>query len=290
MRGFNYKVRGVEEIYQYGGNFYKEIIEGEKGFLKCVDEAYEGFEHSGNNGFKVPNMTRIWNLPFNAGGFLYGSSLGHLHTEKGINVQEIYEFFGYGGMLISSEKETKLYLCGAGDKVGVPPDCSMTILNLSFKELLTLDMANPGENKSSKDILLENARGPMLGLYHTGMQNGNEYCSSFICSSFLSHRFKEGIKLPDSGIVKMRINSKYRNFGISRDEEMELKIGSDESDLVSDIFRKRREFENYGIRVIEPDEELECRARDGKFYRIRDGLEKLAVSSDRLIYRILGMD
>ncbi len=286
---FRHNIRAINEIYKLGGNFYYDLIKSRKDFLENIYEAYEGFEHRACDETKMPNLTRIWNLPFNSGGFLYGSSMGHLHPQSDFDVQEIYEFLGYGGMLISSKNETKLYLCGKGDKIIVPPDCMMTILNLNFKELETLDMANPKENESSKDILLKDLRGPMIVLNHTGMQRKNEYSSSFIYSSFLSHKFREKIILPLGGIVKMGINSKYENFKINQNEEIEFIIGSDESDLVNEIFRKRNEFRKYNIEIIEAEKGVDCIGRDRRHYRICDSLERLAISSDKLIHNILGM-
>ena len=289
-KDFRRNIRSIGEVHKYGGGFYERIINEKKRFLECVIDAYEGSEHYGKNGCKIPNMTRIWNLPFNSGGFLYGSSLGHVHPKRDFHTQEIYEFFGHGGMMIASGKEAKLYICEEGDKVAVPSDCMMTILNFSANELLTLDLANPAENESSKDILLKDRRGPMIALYHTGMQNEMEYCSLFSCSSFLSHKFMRMIRLPTKGIVKMRLNKEYDIFKDVGNEEIELKVGDDESDLLNEIFIRRNELRKYNISVIEAEAGVECIGRDERHYRICERLEREAVSSSRLVPRILGME
>ncbi len=276
----------MEDICRYGGEFYKKIIDEKRGFVNFIREAYEGIEHKPENlREKLLNITRIWNLPFNAGGFMYGSTLGHKHENYDFDVQEIYEFWNRGGMLISFNEGSKLFVCKPGDKVVVPPKCMMTILNFSVDELETLDMANPSENASSKVILEE--KGPMITFYHTGMQNGNLYCSSFKCSSYLSQRFGRRIEFPLEGVVKMRLNSQYENFGIKEDAEVEFFVRDGE--FSGEIIRKRDELARYNIEVVEASGSVSCNGRDGKSYRISEPLEKLVVRSDKIVHRILGI-
>ena len=286
MKEYRHNVRGIEEIHKYGKEFYRRLIEERRGFLDCVLEAYEGIEHKpGEFSEKLPNITRVWNLPFNAGGFMYGSTLGHRHENYDFDVQEIYEFWNKGGMLISFNEGNKLFVCKSGDKVVVPPKCMMTILNFSVDELETLDMANPSENASSKAIL--EGRGPMIAFYHTGMQNGNLYCSSFKCSSYLSQRFGRRIDFPLEGIVKMRLNSRYDNFGIKEDAEVEFFVC--DGGFSGEIIRKKDELARYNIEVIEASDSVSCKGRDGQSYIISEPLEKLVVRRDKIVHRILGM-
>lgn len=291
--GFRHNLRGIGEIHKYGGDFYRAILNRVGGFSDFVRDAYEGFEHRPSNlKEKICNITRIWNLPLNAGGFLYGSSLGHVHSDADFQTQEIYEFLNYGGMLISSEEGSKLYVCKPGDKVVVPSCCMMTILNFSFGELETLDFANPSENESSKSILISGNRGPMLAFYHTGMNGKDRYCSLFNCSSFLSHRFARRIDFPTHGIVKMRINSKYNGFyrlNIIEDMEVEFKIGNEDGDLVSEILENRDKLKKIGIDVIECGSSVSCIGRDGRSYCLRDSLESLVAANDKILHKVFGI-
>src|SRR3989338_62224 len=177
---YTHKPRTIHEIHEHGHGFYKRIIKEHGGIPDSFREAYIGWENCSKDSSpeelskKQPNVTYLWNIPFNGTGFLYGSTLGHKHPSLDFLVQEIYEFFGFGGMLISRGKSTQLYICKKGDKLAVPTDCTMTILNLSREPLLTLDMANPRENPSSKDYLKE-MNGPMLALCHLGNSKSYKY-------------------------------------------------------------------------------------------------------------------
>ena len=295
---FNHKVRSIEEVHVNGGDFYKNIIDERHGFLDCVKEAYEGFEHwpptDHRLDAKIPNVTRLWNLPFNSGGFMYGSSMGHVHKKYDFDVQEIYEFLNFGAMLIASNKDRaiRMHVCEPGDKVAVPPDCMMTILNLSFDELVTLDMANPYENESTKEVLIEERRGPMLALYHTSRDTLNSYSTSHFCSSFLSHRFNDRVVLPLDGIVRMKLNKKYSGIYNVPDADVGLDfiIGSDNGDLADEILKHKDGFASCGIDVVKAESSVGCIGRDKDVHWIYHPLERLVTSSDRNIYDIFGMN
>lgn len=274
--------RGINEIYKYAGEFYMKIIDERGGFCGFITEAYEGFEHFPEElSFKVPNITRIWNLPCNSGGFMYGSSMGHMHDKYEFDVQEIYEFDNFGGMLIA-DNNVKLYVCKPRDKVIVGPNCMMTILNLSFRKLETLDMANPLTNGSSKEIVKE--KGPMIALYHTGNTN-EDRCPDFSLSS----RFNQPISLPTSGVVIMRLNKRYEQFGIRDDVAIEFDIDNKEDSLLENILRSREELAKYNIEVVEGNRVIECVGRDGRMYCLDGLLGDIARGQEKKLHKMLGM-
>ena len=280
---FRHNIRKIDEIYKYGGEFYKKIIDERGGFKDFISEAYEGFEHSPQNlSLKRPNMTKIWNLPFNSGGFLYGSSLGHVHPKSDFEVQEIYEFHSYGGMLISSDGLNRLYVCRPCDKVVVPADCTMTILNFFYGVMKSIDMANPLENKSSKEIIEQ--KGPMIAFYHTGKNaEANHY------EPYFSEIFGPKVVFPVSGDVKMKINKEYRELGIKDDEIIEFNINSNWNSLAENILKRRKEFERYNIEVIEGNRTIRCKGRKGEVYSLDLPLEYLVRDEGKKVHKLLGM-
>jgi hypothetical protein len=251
------KPRQIEEIIRLGGELYKDILCRNSGFRPEIREAYQGFESNPNYPLeKMPNITCFSNLFFNSGGFVFASSLGHTHPEGYFEVQEIYEFHGSGGMLISTKKSLDLYVCEAGDKVAVPPNCMMTILNLSENNLTTLDMANPKQNPSSKDILTEK-RGPMLAFYKDR-----------------------------EGLYRMRWNSRYEEFEIPKDIEFNLSQNVDES-LSEVLLRKRNKLANYNIQISKASPVIECFGPNNKLFTLDTPLLKLVDSIEKPLQKLL---
>ncbi len=279
-----HNIRKIEEVYKHGGEFYRKIIEERGGFDDNVKEAYEGFEHAPENlNVKRPNITRIWNLPLKNGGFVYGSSMGHIHDNYNFDVQEIYEFANYGGMVISDDRDIRFYVCRPKDKVIVPPNCMMTIFNLSYQVLETMDMANPLTNGSSKEILIEK-KGPMIAFYHTG-EGGSEYYSD----SYLSRRFGNAVKFSKNGNAEIKLNKNYEQFGIGEDLAIDFRIDSSESSLVENILKNKDELRKYNIDVLEGKRIIDCIGRDGNKYIFDWPLGDLARSRDKVVHRALGM-
>lgn len=105
---------------------------------------------------KLTNRTRLQNLLTRRGHLILGSTFGHQHTqkEKGDKrrFQEIYEFLGYGAMLIRNADGIFLYVLKPQEKVLVGTGDNMTIINLSATPLITLDYANPQMNSAHKDL------------------------------------------------------------------------------------------------------------------------------------------
>jgi len=105
---------------------------------------------------KLSNITVLPNLLTQTGFLILGSTFGHQHTqkEKGDNriFQEIYEFLGYGAMLLRNANGTFLYVLKPQEKVLVGTGDNMTIINLSTTPLVTLDYANPKMNSAHKAL------------------------------------------------------------------------------------------------------------------------------------------
>lgn len=127
---------------------------------------YSGAEHTGKP--KLPNITVLPNLQTDKGITILGSTMGHQHTqaENGDErqFQEIYEFHGYGGMLLGNKNYTNLHLLSPGKKVSVGTNDNMTIFNFGTYPLITLDYANPNKNEAQKD--LEKKLGSFITIAH----------------------------------------------------------------------------------------------------------------------------
>jgi len=157
---------------------------------------YSGAEHTGDP--KLPNITVLPNIPtrrarrmrleFDKKRFdigrdfpfslptgqevtLFGCTMGHWHgqTDCPDGIQELYEFQGYGALLIDrpESEEVELWVARDGDKVAVPQQCHMTLYNLDDLDhpLVTLDFANPDRNYANKE--LAGRIGPILLAYYT---------------------------------------------------------------------------------------------------------------------------
>ena len=159
----------------------KPIFKNSKDYQKFrfpyeeMDGVYIGAEHCNANSSteeiikKRVNLTFFGNLEakLNLNGkkaIVMASSMGHKHPLD-LDLQEIYEFKGYGAMIIEKpRKETKIIFTRPGGKIAVPGNCHMTIYNLDLKPLETQDFANPKQNESDKKIEKEN--GPMFCIYY----------------------------------------------------------------------------------------------------------------------------
>ena len=152
LKELGYKIndRTLENVMPFFSEDYKKISLGLE--YRTSDVIYSGAEHTGNP--KLPNITLLPNLIENRNVIL-GSTFGHQHTKilgDTRHFQEIYEFLGYGGMLIRNKFGTTLHILNPGEKVIVTNTDNMTILNLQEKPLITLDYANPSRNLANKDL------------------------------------------------------------------------------------------------------------------------------------------
>ena len=129
---------------------------------KNDDAVYSGLEHQGNP--KLPNATILPNLRTIDDKTFLNTTTGHQHLQKlkgdERKFQEIYEFFGYGAILLRNNSGANLHILKRGEKVVVGTDDNMTLFNLDDSELQTLDYANPAMNSANKD--LETSIGPLL--------------------------------------------------------------------------------------------------------------------------------
>jgi len=129
---------------------------------------YIGAEHSPKDLMKkFVNLTFFANLEAALNkefAIVMASSMGHYHPQN-LNVQEVYEFKGYGAMLINKDEKTDFIFLKPNEKVAVPGNCNMTIYNLDNKPLKTLDFANPEKNLSNKN--LQKQKGPMFCIYYS---------------------------------------------------------------------------------------------------------------------------
>lgn len=122
---------------------------------------------------KLPNITVVPNLETtNYEGLIsrrtvFGCTMGHYHppSNLGYLVQEVYEFQGYGLMVLDhGTGEIELWVARDGDKVSVPSDCHMTLYNLgdNYHPLIMLNVAH-ASHEPKKDLVKK--CGPVLLVY-----------------------------------------------------------------------------------------------------------------------------
>ena len=185
----------------FGESFQKLFSEDFHAFARRYhlierSPVYSGAEHTGDP--KLPNITVLPNIPtrwpgsmhlkFDKERFgigrdfpfslftgqevtLFDCTMGHWHgqTDCPDRIQELYEFQGYGALVVDRPEngEVELWVARDGDKVAVPQQCHMTLYNLDDLDhpLITLDFANPDRNYANKELV---ARvGPLLLAYYT---------------------------------------------------------------------------------------------------------------------------
>ncbi|MEI6058153.1 MAG: hypothetical protein WCP89_00090 [archaeon] len=169
-RGYKINPRKFGDIWKILGK--SKLVKRKEFDIKDDKEVYSGAEYTKTP--KLPNITVLPDLWIGMDQ-LHGSSLGHQHTqsEKGDKrlFQEIYEFLGYGAMLLRNENSTNLYVLKPREKVIVGTGDNMTLFNLDYKPLVTIDMANPQMNSANKD--LENEVGPLMIMKHMEFSEAN---------------------------------------------------------------------------------------------------------------------
>ena len=119
---------------------------------------------------KLPNITVVPNWPTRKGRVtVVGCTMGHWHPDREPRVQEVYEFQGFGLLVLDHQQGApEIHVARAGDKIAVPTACHMTLYNLGDIDnpLVTLDFADPrpGHNDSNKDLVGQ--WGPILLAYY----------------------------------------------------------------------------------------------------------------------------
>lgn len=120
---------------------------------------------------KLPNITYLPNARTLDNGIMLMTSLGHKHTQKQKGdtraFQEVYEFFGYGGMLLRNSSGTRFHILKPRDKICTGTDDNMTIVNLNEHPLITQDLSNPKMNSADK-LLEERIKTMMLCTFYNG--------------------------------------------------------------------------------------------------------------------------
>ncbi len=138
---------------------------------------YSGADHAGDP--LLPNITILPDLMarhipgVNGPAEVLGCTMGHWHLAdpQGRRTQEIYEYQSWGLMVLDHEAGCpEIWVLRAGDKVAVPSGCHMTMYNLggSSQPLVSLDYANPANNRANKDLI--GTHGPILLVYRTATE------------------------------------------------------------------------------------------------------------------------
>jgi hypothetical protein len=226
------------------------------------DGIYVGTEHSGSP--KLPNITLLPNLGAR-GIYVLGSTFGHQHTqrEKGDTreFQEIYEFLGFGAMLLRTEEQCNLHLLTPGQKVIVPTNANMTFFNMGKEPLLTLDYANPEMNSANKNLEAE---------------IGTLLC----CEYFPFHRaldFTINSKYAERGLV----TNSYSDRGNKTIRVDRLELGQEAFDRIKE---QEQRFRMAGINIVTGGnipKNLE--------QALSLGLTELALKQDPVLFGILNL-
>jgi oxalate decarboxylase/phosphoglucose isomerase-like protein (cupin superfamily) len=174
----------------------------------CIEDCgivYSGAEHSRRTG-KLPNITVLPNLAADRVTVL-GSTMGHHQGNPELETQEVYEFCGFGAMIVDLDgSDVILYYAKQGDKVLIPSFCNMTLYNLGEEPLITYDFSDPLRNSSTKD--LQKAAGPICCFSLDGPQ-----LTVKMNEKYFNRQDGSGIparQKPKQTALKIRLNSGNR--------------------------------------------------------------------------------
>ena len=229
--GYKLNKRGLDQVSKLFFRGYSAAMEKAVMPTRSAGDnfMYLGAEHTENP--KLPNLTYLPNLG-SRGDLVLGSTFGHQHTqrERGDTreFQEIYEFLGYGGMLLRTKDRCDLHLLSPGEKIIVPTNANMTFFNFGKETLITLDYANPEMNRANKE--LETEIGTMLCCEYFSFQRAMDFT----------------------------INAKYVENGLLKNSyepiDGDRVIRVDRSELGEDAFRRIKEqeqrFKMAGITIL----------------------------------------
>ncbi|HRZ86026.1 MAG TPA: hypothetical protein P5277_04590 [Candidatus Paceibacterota bacterium] len=215
-----------------------------------TDNVYVGLESCNKNSTseelenKLPNLTFLPNLEAKLSRekvIVMGSTMGHFHPSN-LAVQEIYEFEGYGAMVIdtrtkeegkvNSKGNIDLIMLKPGEKVIVPGNCNMTMYNLQEDPLEMQDFANPTNNIGIKN--LQKKFGPVFCVYY----------------------------YPKKGNLNFKLNPLYTQSDWISPSELNVKLKvpsvSQIGELVSDASKNNskfiEKFKSLGINLITADQ------------------------------------
>ncbi len=186
------------------GDLERDFFKGDYGELEFPYDkdfiAYTGAEYQQLP--KFPNLTVLPNLQTIAKEIILGSTMGHQHiNKKEIDkrlFQELYEFQGYGVMILRNTERTNLHLLKPGEKVFTGPQDAMTFYNLDSAPLKTVDYANPEINDASKD--LEKEIGPLMLIRFNNGSATFQVNNSYFERNLLTPQITTPIQIRDTNL------------------------------------------------------------------------------------------
>lgn len=228
--GYKIRERTFEDIRKLFSKDYKRFN------FPYIDSdgVYVGFEDGDKESSdeqlrgKKCNLTFLGNLDGPLGDerrVVMGSTMGHFHPLK-LSLQEVYEFEGFGAMVID---DVFVFMEPFG-KVYVPGDVNMTLYNLQREPLETRDFANPRFNESHKK--LQEKIGPIL------------------CISYS----------PETERMNFVVNPEHTSGKFSRMFSLPCRLSSLGEDLLEQREELRERFSRVGITFVLWNELAECKA------------------------------
>ena len=253
------------------------------------DVVYLGAEHTGNP--KLPNITILPNLA-SGGKVILGTTMGHQHTQHEKKdtrkFQEIYEFKGYGGMLLRNKQETKFHILKPDEKIIVGTADNMTLFNLDESPLLTLDYANPAMNQATKKLEEELGTFIFISFQHWGETSEAKFCLN---KSYMERGF---VNPENHNSLELKISMRDLNLGRNLYERLGKK-GPDEQISrslpgLSRAFYNESE-ENMTERFSKSGIKLEFGSNLPEDLReeFSPGLPELVLTKNKILFKELGM-
>lgn len=254
--GYKIKERTLEnDVQPLFSEDYKALFTGEEvNTMRDFDTpfktkgAYSGAEYP-DKATKKPNITLLPNL--GVGNFVVmGCTMGHEQRTSMLPIQEIYEFRGYGAMLLRGNGKAKLFYAKPGDKVLVPgksgpagTENNMTAFNLDQTPLPTLDLSNPDHNLSKK--YLQRLIGPPMCVYYDKKDESINFC---INPDYLN---PGAVATPKDLHIRMP-SIKYHLF-----QGEDNGIGKEIQDRLQDDRHSSDAFERAGIELVAASPRIE---------------------------------
>lgn len=190
--------------------------------------------YSGVEFKELPNITILPNLKTKEGFIVMGSTMGHYQEAMDgskLPILEIYEYFGFGAMLIDNKDDPfmELHYLKPGDKVFTMNRCNMTLYNLDMHPLITNDFANPKIHQGDKTLQKE--IGPSLIIRQDGVRMDFK-----LNERYINREDGLGVKLEDFEDKDLLVQ-----VHAAPGKEIYDKLGTE---------KVRKEFEKIGIRLV----------------------------------------
>ncbi|MBS1787715.1 MAG: Gfo/Idh/MocA family oxidoreductase [Acidobacteria bacterium] len=151
--------------------------------------------------------------------YSFGCTMGHYYPydrEEGYRVAEVFEFQGYGLLLLSRENsEVEMWVAQEGDKIAVPTGCHATLYNLSSDDspLIALSFHHTPQSQPLNDQTLICDHGPILLSYYSSQEVVFKLNRSYVNNPY--HR--AGITLKDSPL-----NDEARTIRVNRGARLDM--------------------------------------------------------------------